>query len=308
MFGIFSLVDHTETSARRDWARFVAILGGLFLLRLVIDQVAIQNQALALIGQIVVTAVFLIAPICAIYFAARHLTAKSAGVIFAIGIVLHLGGMLASNAMGKEPSFGRVILESLAMAGLSLWTTGLGGLVAAMIRDKNLIPPIAIFLAGFDMFLIFNPTSVTQVIMKSQPQLFQSAAYQIPTFGIGPAAYVGPADFFIIGLLFVTISRFNMRSAQTLKWVCGTLLIYLFIVIFAGDAAIGPVSLGQLPALVPIGLTAMFVNWREFTMSKEERWMTVFVAFVALSLAGYGIYKASQPKPVLPAETTTTTK
>ncbi|MBL8047155.1 MAG: hypothetical protein JNJ45_00590 [Chthonomonas sp.] len=292
-------MQSAETLPRPEWGRYFALIGGLFVLRLIVDQIAVTNPVVAHIGQVLVTALFLIGPIVATFVAARWLNVSRSLVLFLVGVALHVLGVLASQAMGKQPSFGKVVLESLAMAGLSCWTTGLGGLVASIIKDKNLIPPIAIFLAGFDMFLIFNPTSITQVILKQKPEVFQAAAYQIPTFGIGPAAYVGPADFFIIGLLFVTIFRFDMRARATLKWTCITLLAYMLIVLYLGEFSLGPVSLGQLPALLPIGLTCLIVNWKEFRMAPAERGMTAFVAVIAMALAGYGIYRASQPAPIV---------
>ena len=78
------------------------------------------------------------------------------------------------------------------------------------------------------------------------------------------------------------------------------LVLYLLVVVFAGDARIGPLSLGMLPAMVPIGLTVLLVNWREFKLQGQEIAGVVLVTVLAAGLAWFGIYRANQQAP--PAE------
>ncbi|MCE9559035.1 MAG: hypothetical protein K8R88_08800 [Armatimonadetes bacterium] len=280
---------------------FFMILAGLFVFRLIVDLVQIQNRALAGIGQIFTSAIFLLVPIIGLFEASKdEWSPKKALAFFGGGVALHVLCKVAAS--GLAPSFGKVALEALAMTGLALWCCGLGALVATLIKDKNLILPIAIFLPGFDAFVIFNPTSVTQQIMQKAPKVFNAVTYSVPTFGMGPVAQVGPADFFFLAMFFIVIHKYKMQSKRTLQWILPVLLVYLLIVLFLGGQKLGPIELGALPALVPIGITVILVNLKEFKMLKSEAISTAFVAAISVGLMAFGVYKAATVKPLPPAQ------
>lgn len=176
-----------------------------------------------------------------------------------------------------------------------LWTAGLGALLALLLKDRNMLLPVAAFLAGFDMFLVFAPTGPVQTLMAQAPETFRAVTYRVPTVGSPePIAFVGPADFIFLGLFFVALHRFGMRTRETLIWVVPALLAYLFVVILFGDATLGPVSLGALPALLPIGLVVLLVNRKEFRLTRSEKAATWAVVALAIGLAGYGLMLAQR--------------
>ena len=107
-------------------------------------------------------------------------------------------------------------------------------------------------------------------------------------------AYVGPADFLFVGMFFAAVHRFKMRTHETFRAVGGALIAYLLIVLLLGHISIGAVSLGMLPALVPIGVAVLWTNWREFTLTKDELQSTIGVAVVMLALL---IWASTRPKP-----------
>jgi hypothetical protein len=72
-----------------------------------------------------------------------------------IGFVLQFG-LTALLVRIKNPLEAGVVF-SISQAGLIVWCLGLGGLVASAIRDKNLLLPLAAFLAIFDFWLVFVP-------------------------------------------------------------------------------------------------------------------------------------------------------
>lgn len=297
-------MNEPQGTPRSGWTVFIGTLAVLLVLRLTLGQITVQSPAVALVGKIILAILFLGGPIWALWHVGRELTTKKSLIMLLGGVALHFLGMFASSQLGTQPSYAKVVLEALAMTGLTVWTAGLGGLVAALIKDRNLIPPIALFLAGLDVFLVFNPVSVTQIVLTQRPEIFNKVAYRVPSFGIQPGTLIGPADFFILGLFFVAIHRFEMRKVPTLRWVMGILIGYLLVVEFFGDLSLGPISLGALPALVPIGLTCLLVNRTEFNPSEEERKAIWGVGFVALLVAALGIYRAAtQPPPKVIAPT-----
>jgi|GEM_PF-655028 len=295
---------------RRPLAVFGIVVAVLFVLRIALAYVTVP-LGVAQVGSVLISILFVAAPILALFAAAEYgWTAKSAGLAVAIGVglhaggvLLHAGGVLLAKALG-ESGFVAVTLLSAGQAGLMIWCLGLGALLMSLIKDKNLLVPVAIFLAGLDMFLVFSPTGPTKVLVETRPELFQSVAMSVPKVvatapeaprGVMAAmAYVGPADLFFLAMFFVALFRFQMRTRQTLAWIIPVLALYLLVVLIAGDVQLGPVSLRALPALLPIGLTVLLVNAREFQMTRSEKLSTLFAAGLAVGVAALGLILAQR--------------
>ncbi|HMS53945.1 MAG TPA: hypothetical protein PKA27_00965, partial [Fimbriimonadaceae bacterium] len=104
---------------------------------------------------------------------------------------------------------------------------------------------------------------------------------------VGTMAYVGPADFLFMGMFFVALFRFGLRARETAIWLGVALALYIPLAFI----------LGPVPLLVPIGLTVLMVNLREFKLNTEEWLSTGLVALVLAAVIAYG---ATRPRP--PAE------
>ncbi len=291
------------------WFALIAFI--LFVLRIVLG-LASAPLALANVLTILTTIIFMGAPILAMLKGTDHTwNWKSALVLLVVGAAFHVGSALVLRQTGQQ-GLGPVVISAAGQTGLLGWCLALGILVSLAIKDKNLLLPVALFLAGFDIFLVFNPVAPTAQIVQNNPGLFESVAMSIPRFrpavepgeaprqfAIEPIAQVGPADLFCIATFFACLFRFRMRVKETIKWLIPVMIGYLILVLL-------PIGFGMLPALVPIGLTVLFVNWREFQMTSEEKKATWGVAVIALMLAGYGVYRritytppAEQPEPSL---------
>lgn len=287
---------------------FSLLTGLLFLFRLVLGFVTVPPQVAPALS-FAFTIVFLGLPILALFRASESVwTTKTAGLILLAGALVHVAGALCLSHLLPPAGPSTVVVQSLVQVGISLWTLGLGALVALMIKDKNLIVPIAIFLAGLDVFLVFNPEAWTSKIVRQNPAVFQSMAVKIPAARPTTAkpegakivnqAFVGPADLLFIATFFVILARFQMRVRETVKWLLPVMVVYLLLVLMP------QLGLSMLPALVPIGLTVLIVNRKEFTMSKEEKGMVWGAAALSLALAAFGLYRHFTYKP--PAEPTVT--
>lgn len=300
---------HVEGRREGGLGTFFAVLVALFLLRILAANLALPLAAAGL-ASLLATFVFVAAPILALFSAARFpWTARSALVFLVIGVALHAGGYLVAERVLGGRGIGAVILLSLGQAGLMLWCLGLGALVSQKISDKNLLLPISIFLAGFDAFLVFAPTGPTKVLVEQRPEVFEAVAMQVPriptpetaTGAVQALAYVGPADLFFLAMFFVALFRFDMRTRTTFLAILPVLFAYLLVVLFLGHVRLGPVSLAMLPALVPIGLTILIVNWREFRMTAQEKALTAVVGLLAVGLAAAGFILAARQKQAQPA-------
>ncbi|MCH7944868.1 MAG: hypothetical protein IIC73_02460 [Armatimonadetes bacterium] len=290
---------------------FFVIAGSLLVLRVLLAYLLVPI-VLVKVLTVLSAIVFIGAPIYAIFRAGSHgWTNKAAFSLLVPGALLHVVGALLFQAL-PPAGFASVFVQALGQTGILIWTLALGVLLALFIRDKNLMIPVAIFLVGFDMFLVFNPSAPTaflmrqgsinaQVVLMTVPQM-KSESEQ--TGRVESLAFVGPADLLFSAAFFTLLFRFGMRPRQTLNWLIPVLVVYLVIVIFFGTQTIGPLSLAMLPAMVPIGLTVLIVNRREFKLEKQELLGVLFVAAMAVALAWYGIYRASteDPQQALPAE------
>lgn len=267
---------------------FVGAVLGLGVFRFLLGLVRV-NEALVLPLNTLLAVLFLGIPILALFFGANHKWSPKLALAFVVGgVLLQLIGVGFRDLHGLGGGF----LNSLGQAGLQFWTVGLGALLATLVKDKNILVPIAIFLAIFDAFLVLTPAGITQQIMQKAPQALPNVAAQVPAVGAEQptgkalaAAYVGPADLVFLGCFFVALFRFGMQTRLTFKLVVPALVFYLAVVLYTGWA---------LPALIPIGLCILIANWREFQLSRDEKMSTALVAALGIALLVWG---ATRPKP-----------
>lgn len=225
-------------------------------------------------------------------------TVKSSLAYLIGGVAVQALMTVLLRSVLPESGFLVVLVQALAQGGLMIWCLGLGALVSLLLKEKALIPPVAIFLAGFDIFLVFSPTTWVNRVVNERPEVLASVAGIVPQargaeaaaegLRVVPLAYIGPADLLFLATLFACIWRFGLKVRESAIWTAAILVVYL-VVVLAGVPA--------LPALVPIGVALLIVNRREFGLTKEERQATWGVAVVSVLLAAYGIYSGVNRRP-----------
>lgn len=283
---------------------FFAVAIALAVVRVVLAYLS-APPLVALILSLILAVLFLAAPLYGLYRGSQAGWTRPLALKMLLGgVAIHVAGGLLLARVLPEAGLPTVLVGSLVQIGLLTWCLGLGALLALSIKDKNLIVPIALFLIGFDMFLVFAPVAPTHRMIQDQAEFAQQALMGVPRVAtpeerqehqgakVVEIARVGPADFFFVAAFFAILSRFKMRAKQTLMWLAPVLGLYLLVVIVFGHLYIGPISLGMLPAMVPIGLTFLAVNRREFSLNKEEKASTALVAAIAFGLAVAGIWMA----------------
>lgn len=286
--------------ARPSQLKWYALaLVGLALLRFGVGFIA-APPAVAMALSLLLGAVFILIPIVALYAGADHpwRPAPAVGLLLA-GAALHVGTILWVRA--NRPSGLPLLLADVAQnSAVLIWCLGLGVLISLIIREKNMLPAIALFLAGLDIFLILSPLTPQRQFVEQNPEAFSNLAMSTPRVGTEAAVataksginfdlfFVGPADLFIAAVLFAVMFRFSMQYRRTALWLGPALVAYM--------ALVGITGL-PLPALVPIGLVFAICNWREFQLSREEKQATWVVAVLAIGFAGWGIYNAATYRP-----------
>lgn len=276
-------------------AAFFGTLGLLAILRVAMSYLLVP-EALRVPVSFLITIAFVILPVLALFKAGSHpWTTKLVFAFIFIGLAIQfLVPMLSPGGPGFLP----ILVSAIAQQGLPMWTVGLGAGLALLLKDKNMLLPVAIFLALFDIFLVFTPVGFVQQLMKSHPKLLPAMAHQIPQIAtkpqetgvpVGTFAYIGPADFLFMGMFFVAVFRFGLRSKETFRWLLVALGLYIPLALL----------LGPVPLLVPIGLAVLLVNLREFKMNTEEKLSTAIVAAIGIGII---VWSATRPKPVAPPE------
>lgn len=306
--------DQNPSSPRfRGIQALAAVAGTLFVLRLAVAFIMVP-EAVAPWASLFLTVLFIIAPIVGLFFAANEKWSPvRATSLVVIGVLFHLGLTVLIRQLKLE-GVAAVVLTALAQTGLLLWCAGLGALVSSLLKDKNILLPIALVLAAIDIFVVTSPIGTVKQVLQKQPEILEKVAYSVPKAAIegqqqgvqvNIGAYVGPADLFFLMMFFVAIWKFGLRAKETLRWMSVALVGYLLIVLFFGDVRFGEVSLAALPALVPIGAVILLVNRKEFTLSRDEIQSTIAVGIIGLCLASYGLYSgvtATKAKPVEPSQ------
>jgi hypothetical protein len=263
--------------ASRAAVSFLSVVA-LFLLLWMANAAITVPVAAIPAGNAIATILFMGIPVIGLYMGCRLDWTPFKAIAT---LVLCLAALAGLSLLATSPlSTG---LMQLARLG---WPMALGVLISSLIKDKNLLLPIAIVLAAVDFLAVLSPVGTVKHGLQSSTirPVFDVLAFQLPKFGsITPTAQMGPADPLFLGMFFFAIHKFGTRSRETLLWMLPALVLYLSIVIVYGKSSVMGIPLGALPALVPIGAVVVAVNWREFSLSPSEKLMTAFVAILCVA-------------------------
>lgn len=254
----------------------ILLLGAFYALWVTNAYLPVPLEALGA-ANIVATVVFVGLPIVVIAAMARIEWRPWAAILaclFCLGVVALLAD--ASNPFVSG-------FVQIARFG---WPAALGVLIAGMVRDRNLLLPIALVLATVDILAVFAPAGTVRQGLENPDirPIFDALAYQVPTAGTAqPLAQMGPADPLFISMFLYAIRKFDMSFRATLWWMIPALAAYLGIVLLFGNRMLYGFSLGALPALVPVGIVVVLVNRKHFKPSRQEAAMTWGVAALCLA-------------------------
>ncbi|CAN5550223.1 hypothetical protein BH11ARM2_BH11ARM2_15910 [soil metagenome] len=277
----------------RPLIRFGYFMAFLAALRLVVGFLPVPLKLLP-VATIIISIVFVVAPIAALFAAATYRWDRRAAIYT---IVIGATTQFLARNQALNPHLEPLttgVYTALAQTGLIGWCLGLGALLVTALKDKNMILPIAIFLGLFDIWLVFVPEGIAGQVARTNQAPLKALAYQVPKPAVEvqggfaqPMLYIGPADFLFMAMFFVALYRFKMRTRKTGIAMAPTMAAYLLTVLIFHDTSIGPIRLGALPALVPIGLVVLGVNWKEFDMTKDEKQTTVAIFVIGVVLLAW---------------------
>jgi hypothetical protein len=265
--------ETTEPQTRSPWltvgyaiAAYAAFRFTLSVLRLPIST---PNEVLALAS--LFTAVGAIAlPIWAIASLTRALRGPAQSVLIAIaGLALWLSLLLVRPTPSVAP-----VLATLMDLGKILAAGGIGMALAAGLKEPNILLPAGLFAAFADFVVVTIGTVKHAQSTEKGQKLIEAVSAKAPA--VHPrltTLTVGPADFLFLGVFLACVLRFDLglrRNAIALA------------VVLAGSLMLVALTGISIPALAPMSLTFIALNWRKFKLTKQE----VLSTFVVLGLVG----------------------
>jgi hypothetical protein len=204
-------------------------------------------------------------------------------------LAIGLSMVSAAAKIGGVRLSGNLFLELIGDLCLFVAATLFGMLASRMIREQNILVPVAVAAAAVDTFGVYwGPVAE---ITRRAPQFAKhlSAAVpgsNIPSISIPQLSYVGVGDFLFMGLFVAVVYRLGMNRRRTL-WA-------LFIAFLTVPGVFALTTLKFLPGLVFVGIAVVIANWRHFRFSRAEKFALLYaaVAVAALIVLVWGLKKA----------------
>lgn len=248
-----------------------------------------------LLGGVLLTTLLLMATLLGLVFAWAGETERVKWLAPAMligGIVAWLGWNALPTLLGwsrANPPTELVAGIYRAVHGylLMLAAVGLGTTLSKLIREKNLLVPVIPFAAMVDVLTVLAPSGFVKQVMEKAPEVAERAALAVMaapnapevSARLTPIAIIGAGDFVFLALYAACLIRFGLRVRATMIGLFLALWIYLGLVLLG-------VAL-RLPALVPMAIVTLALNWRSFQLSRQEAIASVLVISIAVAVIAW---------------------
>jgi hypothetical protein len=204
------------------------------------------------------------------------------------------------DVLGMVAGLGLWYVVGLPAAGLPAWQTvvgavsgvsfllacvGAGRLLALIVRERNLLLPVALVAGLADVFTVFaGPTGKA---LQHAPKLVERLSVAIPKIGsaLGPAGAKGAAaiataglgDFIFLTFFLVGVYRFGLRARLTF-WV-----VFALVALGMGTVILVP-GVAALPLLPFAVVGFLLANLGAFRLSRAEKIQTTAVVALVTAL------------------------
>jgi hypothetical protein len=163
----------------------------------------------------------------------------------------------------------------------------LGRLLSRLIRDVNMLVPIAVVLLIVDIFTVFaGPTGVA---LDKAPDLVAKLSIGLPAIGsaAGPEgargfafiATAGLGDFIFLAFFFAATWRYRLRFERTFWYIC-------ILVALAMLASLMVMVLPGIPLLPFVAIGFLLANRGQFSFSAQEKlYFLIAIIFIGVLIA-----------------------
>lgn len=259
-------------------AVFVAFV--YILLRIAAQYIHVRDAA---VGNAVSIVIFMLLQLAIVYYTTRipmSAQAEGAGALVALAFWVTFAFILSMDMGLPKGTVAHLDTVRFAGAHASMIVSAafLGMLVSRVIRDRNMVLPVAIVAAVVDILTVFR--GPVGKALETAPELVARAAVGIPQIGVpmghGGAfvTLMGPGDFVFLGIFMACVWRFRM-NAPTTFWA-----IYTFSLL--GMLVVITPSVPYVPGLPFMAAALLLVNFHEFRLSRSERFALLYAALVGL--------------------------
>jgi hypothetical protein len=202
------------------------------------------------------------------------LTAASVALWFAVvvGIPLHHGTALALLAAFLQNLF------------ITLACTFFGMVLARIVREANILLPVALIAMPIDYIGAMTPIGFTKNAVTQHPNMVHAVSVHVPTVGaLQPISYIGPGDALFMAFFFAVVLRLGMNDRATFWWMYGLLTVAMLLVLVLPDF--------NIAALIPMGLAVVVANGRFFRLKRAEAFAVLYAGgFVLALVVGFYLF------------------
>lgn len=246
-----------------------------------------------------------------LWLAQAVVSLKPRAGVSALLMVLSVVSLIAINRFA--PGSVRLLLVNLAItSGCAFF----GILLSRIIREPNVLLPVALVAMPIDYLGAMTPIGFTQNMVARHPEIVKNVSVTVPAVGgaarhhggLAPLAFIGPGDALFMAFFFAVALRLHLNVRGTFWWTYG-LLTATMLLVLATDI--------NIAALIPMGLAVLFANFRYFRLKREEVFATLYAGVLILALvSGFYFYShthfyrsdskdtpdahSASPRPTLP--------
>ena len=221
----------------------------------------------------------------------RPRPAVSALLAAACGILGGVFYMLSLHSGMHRPPVWVEFGQGLAV---TLGCTFLGILLSPIIREPNVLLPVALVAMPIDYLGAMTAIGFTKQMVEKHPGIVKGVSVPVPSVGgaahhagLAPIAFIGPGDVLFVAFFFAVVLRLNMNVRGTFWGIYGLLTATMIYVLSPGSINVG--------ALVPMGLAVLIANFSSFKLKREEVFATIYATLLVLVLVtGFYFYAHSR--------------
>ena len=198
----------------------------------------------------------------------------SVGAWFLLQLWLHPHGDTRPS-LGARAEF---VLWRFALGfAITLACTLLGIALSRIVREANVLLPVALVAMPIDYLGAMTPIGFTQNAVQRHPNIVQAVSVPVPTLGgLHPIGFIGPGDALFLAFFFAIVQRLNLNMRGTFWGMYGLLTLTMLLVLATGI---------NIAALIPMGLAVLVANWPAFRLQRSEVFATLYAAALVLVLA-----------------------
>jgi len=176
------------------------------------------------------------------------------------------------------------LADTFLLATALLW----GCALSVLVREVNLVLPVAVVLTVVDIWAVWLGGSVAQIVQKAQQgvpiaqKIVEAATVKVPVVvgtqhvRIG-VPVIGIGDFFFGAFLFALLWRFGLNVGAAFSFS----VVFVALGVMMAQLPFMPVGVPGLPFLA---LAVLLPNWRAFRFTPEEKRALVIGGIFLLAL------------------------